>query len=75
MWALLPVVFGSGSSSSRAGMFSGLQEQQQLVFGHNALLVVPSKVIRAACGACSHTLEIYLPLESEITVILCPFHL
>ena len=50
MWAL-PGEFGS--DSNKAGVLPGLQEQQQVVFGHSALLCGTLEVIGAASNACS----------------------
>ena len=71
MWAL-PRVFGS------AGVLSGVREQQQVVFNHNALLCGTLEEIGSASGACSLTPSgggPCPPLELEITVVVCPYHL
>ena len=52
LWALSRA-FGSGSS--RMGMLPGEQEQQHVVFCHNALLCGTLEVLGAASGACSQT--------------------
>ena len=70
----LPGAFGSGSST--AGVFPGLQEHQQVVFGHNALLCGALKVNWTASGVCSCTPSDgkLLPLlELEITVVVFPY--
>ena len=75
MWAL-PRVFSIGSN--RAGVLPGVQEQQQVVFGHGALLCGILEVIWAAGGGCSWTPSGGRPrphLESEITAVVCPCHL
>ena len=73
MW-VLPGTFGSGSS--RAGVVPGVQEHQQLVFGHNALLCGAFEVKGAASGVPSQTPsggEPLPPLEPEITaLVVCP---
>ena len=50
MW-VLPGKFGSGSSS--VGMFPGVREQQQALFGHNVLLGGALEVNGAASDFCS----------------------
>ena len=47
-------MFGSGSN--RASVLPGVREQQQLVFGHSALLCGTLEVIGATSDACSWTL-------------------
>ena len=72
MWAL-PGEFGS--DSNKAGVLPGLQEQQQVVFGHSALLCGTLEVIGATSGACSWTSSgggPHPPLESKITAVVCP---
>ena len=72
MW-VLPITFGS--DSSRAVVFPGLQEHQQMVFGHSALLCGALEVNGAASGVCSQTPsggEPFPSLEPEITVVVCP---
>ena len=54
-------------------MFPRVQEHQQEVFGHNALLCDAFEVIGAASGACSWTPSdggSLSPLEPEITVVV-----
>ena len=71
MW-VRPGAINSGSS--RAGVLPGEREQQQVVFVHNALLMVPSEVIGAVSGAYSQASSggwPCPPLESEITLVLC----
>ncbi len=73
MW-VLPRAFGSGSS--RAGVFPGVREHQQVVFSHSALLCGALEVNGAASGICSWTPsggEPLPPLEPEITVVVCPY--
>ena len=75
MW-VLPGAFSSGSS--RAGVFPGVREHQQVVFGHHALLCSALEVTGAVSGACSQTSsgsEPLPPLEPEITMVACPCHL
>ena len=75
MWAL-PGVFSSGSN--RASVLPGVLEQQQVVFGHKALLCGTLEVPGAASVACSWTLSgsgPCPPLESEITAVVSPHHL
>ena len=75
MWAL-PGEFGS--DSNKAGVLPGLQEQQQVVFGHSALLCGTLGVIGATSGACSWTSSgggPHPPLESVITVVVSRHHL
>ena len=75
MW-VLPRAFGSGSS--RAGVFPGMQEYQQVVFGHNALLCGALEVNGVASGVCSWTSSgggPCTPLESEMIVAVRPRHL
>ena len=70
MW-VLPEVFGSGSS--REGVFPGVREHQQVVFGHNALLCGALEVSMAASGVCSLAPsggESLPLLEPEITVVI-----
>ena len=46
-----------------------------MVFGHNALLCGALEVIGAVSGACSWTPSVggpLLPLEPEITIVVCP---
>ena len=72
MWGL-PEMFGSGSS--RAGVSPGVQEHQQVVFGHSALLCGALEVNGAASGVCSWTSsgsKPLPPLEPEITAVVCP---
>ena len=72
MW-VLPRAFDSGSSV--AGVFPGVQEHQQVVFGHNALLCGALSVNGAASDFCSGIPSgsgPHLPLEPEITVVVCP---
>ena len=75
MW-VLPGAFGSGSS--REGVFPGVQEHQQVVFGDSALLCGAPEVNGAASGVCSRTPsggKPLPPLEPEITVVICSHHL
>ena len=75
MWAL-PGAFSSGSN--RADVLPDIGEQQQVVFGHNALLCGALEVTGAASGACSQTPSgggARPPLESEITSVVCPCYL
>ena len=46
-------VFSSGNI--KAGVFPGLLENQQVVFGHISLLYGSLEVIGAASGVCSQT--------------------
>ena len=72
MWVLPRAL---GSSSSRAGVFPGVQEHQQVVFGHRALLCGALEVNGAASGVCSQApsgSEPLPPLEPEITAVVCP---
>ena len=72
MWAL-PGAFGSGSN--RAGVLPRVREQQLVVFGHKCPPLWTLEVIEATSGACSRTPSggmPCLPLESEITVVVCP---
>ena len=49
--------------------------QQQVVFSHNALLCGALEMIGATSGVCSQTPSgggLCPPLESEITVVVCP---
>ena len=53
-----------------------VQEHQQLVFGHNALLCGALEVNGAASGTCSWTPSGGEPLpllEPEISVVVCPY--
>ena len=71
MW-VLPRAFGTGSS--RAGLFPGVREHQQVVFGHSALLCGAFEVNGAASGFRSQTPsggEPLQPLEPEITAVVC----
>ena len=73
---LLPGAFGSGNNS--AGLLPGVREQQQVVFGHNALLCGTLEVNGASSGACSQTPSggrPCPPVESEITTVVFPHHL
>ena len=72
MW-VLPGIFGSGSS--RVGVFSGVQEHQQVVLGHNAILCGALEVNGAASVVSSQTPtggEPLPPLEPETTAVVCP---
>ena len=72
MW-VLPGMFGSGNS--RAGVYPGVREHQQVVFGHNALLCGAFELNGAASGVCSQILgggEPLPPLEPEITAVVHP---
>ena len=72
MW-VQPGMFGSGNS--RVGMFLGVREHQQVVFGHNALLCGALEVNGAASDFCSGIPSgggPCPPLESGITVAVCP---
>ena len=65
-----------GSVSSRAVVFPGVQEYQQVVFSHNALLCGAPEVNGAASGVCLWTPgggEPLPPLDPEITVVICPY--
>ena len=56
-------------------MLPGVQEQQQVVFGHSALLCGALEVNGAASSVCSWTPSGGKPLpslEAEITVVVCP---
>ena len=67
-------MFGSGSS--REGVFPGVQEHQQVVFGLNALLCGALEVNGASSDVWTPSgYEPLPPLGSEITVVLCPHHL
>ena len=69
---------GFGNGSSRAGVLPGVQEPLQVVFVHSALLCGALEVIGAVIGACSPMpcdARPRPPLESEITVVVCPHHL
>ena len=62
---------------SRASALSGMQKQQQMVPGHNALLCGALEVIGAASSACSWTPSgsgSCPPLETKITVVVCLSH-
>ena len=72
MW-VLPGAFGT--DISRAGVFPGVQEHQQVVFGHNALLYSTLEVNGAASHVCSWTPSGGEPLphlEPQIAVVICP---
>ena len=72
MWAL-PGAFSSGSN--RAGVLPDIGEQQQVVFGHNALLCCTLEVTGATSGSCSRTPSGGRPcpcLELEVTAVFCP---
>ena len=72
MW-VLSQAFGSGSS--RVDIFPGVQEHQQVAFGHRALLCGALEVNGAASGVCSQApsgSEPLPPLEPEITAVVCP---
>ena len=61
-----------------ASVLPAVREQQQVVFGHNALLCGAQEVFGAASDACSCTSSgggLRPPLESEITEVVCPHHL
>ena len=71
MW-VLPRAFDI--CSIRVAVFPGVREQQQVVFGHNALLCGALEVNRAARGVCSWTpsgSKLLPPLEPEITAMVC----
>ena len=56
----------------------GVQEQQQVVFGHNALLHAALEVTGVASGARAWTPNGGRPLppqKSEVTAVVCPCHL
>ena len=61
-----------------ASVLPGMQEQQRVVFGPSALLCGALEMVGAASGSCSWTPNAggpCPPLESEITVVVCPHHL
>ena len=75
MWVLPRAL---GSSSSRAGVFPGVQEHQQVVFGHNPPLCDALEVNGAASGVCSWTPRVgepLSPLEPGIPAVVCPHFL
>ena len=72
MW-VLPGTFGRGRS--RACVFPGVQEHQQAMDSHNALLYGALEMNGAANGVSSQTHsggEPLPPLEPETTVVICP---
>ena len=75
MWAL-PRACSRGSN--RTGVLPGVQEQQQVVFGHSTLLcgtLVMTGVANVAYSQTPNAGRPCPPLESEITVVICPRHL
>ena len=69
-------MFGSGSC--RAGVLPGEREQHQVVFHLIVLFYVPSEVVRAASDFCSGVpsgSRPRPPLELEVTVVVCSYHL
>ena len=69
MW-VPPRTFGSGSS--RVGVFLGVQEHQQMLFGHHVLLCGACEVNEAVSGVCSQTPSGGEPLpslEPKITAV------
>ena len=72
MW-ILPGMSGNGNN--RASVLPAVQEHQQVVFSHNALLCGTREVHGAGSGICSQTPSIgepLPPLEPELTALLCP---
>ena len=72
MWVLPGA---SSNGNSRARVFPGVQEHQQVVFGHSSLLFGAIEMIGAAGDASSQTpvgSGPLLPLEPEMTVVVCP---